>query len=32
MDVGKKEIFASHFYYTASENDYDQYIELKKQD
>ena len=32
MNVNNKKIFASHFYYTASENDYDQYIELKKQD
>ena len=32
MEVNDKKIFASHFYYTASENDYDQYIELKKQD
>ena len=31
MDVNNKKISASHFYYTASENDYDQYIELKKQ-
>ena len=29
MDVNNKKISASHFYYTASENDYDQYIELK---
>ena len=32
MDVNNKKISASYFYYTASENDYDQYIKLKEQD
>ena len=32
MNTNDKTILASHFYYTASENDYDQYIKLKEQD